>query len=87
MILWIWGDYGYSRYAARILDPSGNPVGIMYTSIREVAIKFTDDNRIVVMPHTPFLWGPTVNGNPSGRYFGSIDSKSTPANLRHASYP
>jgi hypothetical protein len=87
MILRIWGDYGYSPYAARILDPAGNPVGVLYTSIREVVIKFTGDNRIVVMPHTPFLWGPTVNGNPSGRYYGSIESKNTPANFRLASYP
>ena len=56
MVHWIWEDYGYSRFAARIIDPSGKQVGIMFTSIQEVAIKFTDDNRIVIMPHTPFLW-------------------------------
>jgi len=74
MIRWIWGDYGYSPYAARILDPSGNPVGVLYTSIREVAIKFSGDNRIVVMPHTPFLWGPAAENSPSGQYYGSIDT-------------
>ncbi|UCD78562.1 MAG: hypothetical protein JSW26_24655 [Desulfobacterales bacterium] len=72
MIRWIWEDYGYSPYAARILDPSGNPVGILYTSIREVAIKFSGDNRIVVMPHTPFLWGPGANLKSSGRYYGNV---------------
>jgi len=87
MITWIWGDYGYSPYAARILDPAGNPVGVLYTSIREVVIKFSGDNRIVVMPHTPFLWGPTVNENHSGRFYGSIDSDHAPADLRQASRP
>ena len=72
MIRWIWEDYGYSRYAARILDPSGNPVGVLYTSIREVAIKFSGGNRIIVMPHTPFLWGPGAKLESSGRYYGSI---------------
>ena len=74
MIRWIWGDYGYSPYAARILDPSGNQVGVLYTSIREVVIKFSGDNRIVVMPHTPFLWGPAVENSPSRHYYGSINT-------------
>lgn len=74
MIRWIWGDYGYSPYGARILDPSGNPVGVLYTSIREVGIKFSGDNRITVMPHTPFLWGPAAANDPSGQYYGRIDA-------------
>lgn len=86
MIRWMWGDYGYSPFAARILDPSGTPVGVLYTSIREVAIKFSGDNRIVVMLHTPFLWGPAVNGSPPGHY-GSIDSKQTLADIRQDSHP
>jgi len=73
MIRWIWADYGYSPYAARILDPAGNPVGILYTSIREVGIKFSGDNRIVVMPNTPFLWGPGAGVNQAGSYYGSIE--------------
>ena len=84
---WIWEDYGYSRFAARILDPSGNAVGVLYTSIREVAIKFTDDNRIVVMPHTPFLWGPGAENKVPGRYHGSIDSNGRTAGQHRASYP
>ncbi len=86
MIRWMWADYGYSPYAARILDPSGNPVGVLYTSIREVAIKFSGDNRIIVMLNTPFLWGPAVNNNPPGHY-GSIDSIHTLADLRQDSHP
>ncbi|MEJ2166996.1 MAG: hypothetical protein P8X90_15815 [Desulfobacterales bacterium] len=78
MIKWMWGDYGYSPFAARIFDPSGNPVGVLYTSIREVAIKFSGDNRIVIMLNTPFLWGPAVNKNPPVRYYGSIDSNQAP---------
>ena len=87
MIRWMWGDYGYSPFAARILDPAGNPVGVLYTSVREVAIKFSGDNRIVVMLNTPFLWGPAVNNNPPGRYYGNIDANHTPANLSQASNP
>ena len=73
MIGRIWSDYGYGPYAARILDPSGNQVGILYTSISEVPIKFAGSNRISVMPHTPFLWGPAASTNPSGQYYGSIN--------------
>jgi len=73
MIRWIWDDYGYYPYAARILDPDGNPVGILYTSIREVGVKFSGDNRIVVMLNTPFLWGPGARVNQSGPYYGSIE--------------
>jgi hypothetical protein len=87
MIIWIWEDYGYSRFAARILDPSGNQVGVLYTSIREVAIKFTDDNRIVVMPHTPFLWGPGAENKASDKYLGSTDSNGRSALHQRASHP
>ena len=71
--------------AARINDPTGKQVGIMYTSIREIAIKFTDDNKIVVMPNTPFLWGPEVGT--SGRYFGGTDANLFPSNHQRASNP
>jgi hypothetical protein len=58
MVRWIWEDYGYYKFGADILDPKGTKVGIMYTAIRETSVKFVGDNQIVVMPHTPFLWGP-----------------------------
>jgi hypothetical protein len=58
MTRWIWEDYGYHKFGADILDPSGVKVGIMYTAIRETSVKFVGNNQIVVMPHTPFLWGP-----------------------------
>ena len=86
MIEWMWGDYGYTPYAAKILNPSGNAVGVLYTSIREVAIKFSGNNRIVVMLNTPFLWGPAVNATPSP-YYGSIDSNQAQTTSRQASYP
>lgn len=86
LVYWIWEDYGYSPFAARILDPSGNPVGVLFTSIREVAIKFTDDNRIVVMPHTPFLWGPGVEFNSEEEYFGRADSNTFSSIPHRASF-
>jgi hypothetical protein len=64
MTRWIWEDYGYIKFGADILDPNGVKVGIMYTAIRETTVKFVGDNQIVVMPHTPFLWGP--DGRRSG---------------------
>ena len=87
LIDWIWADYGYTRFAARIIDPSGKQAGIMYTSIREVAIKFTDDNRIVVMPHTPFLWGPAADQGSSGRIYSQTNLKNYSPIPRRASYP
>ena len=60
MIRWIWQDYGYYPYGAHILDPSGQKVGIWYSSINFVGVKFTKDNRIVLMPDKPFLGGPDV---------------------------
>ena len=59
-IRFMWEDYGYYRFGADILDPDGNKVGIFYSSVRETAFKFVGDNQIVVMPNTPFLWGPTT---------------------------
>jgi hypothetical protein len=59
-IRFMWEDYGYYRFGADILDPDGNKVGIFYSSVRETAFKFVGDNQIVVMPNTPFLWGPTA---------------------------
>ena len=58
MTRWIWEDYGYQKFGADILDPKGVKVGIMYTAIRQTSVKFVDNNQIVVMPNTPFLWGP-----------------------------
>ena len=80
LIKWIWEDARYYRFAARINDPSGQQVGIMYTSVREVAIKFTDDNRIIIMPHTPFLW--EVEFEESEKLYGRADSDPLASN-RH----
>lgn len=62
MVRWIWEDYGYNKFGANILDPNGNKIGIYYSSINETAFKFNENNQIVVIPHTPFLWGPEDGG-------------------------
>ncbi len=85
MIEWIWEDIGYTRYAARINDPSGQQVGIMFTSVREVTIKFAGDNRIVVIPHTPFLWGPGAGSGADN--FGNRDTSGLPSDRQRASNP
>ena len=58
----IWADYGYRTFGADLLDPAGNKIGIVYTSIYEVAVKFLGDNQIEVMLGTPYLWGPGDGG-------------------------
>jgi hypothetical protein len=62
MVRWIWEDYGYYKFGANILDPQGKKVGIYFSAIRETAVKFENDNQIMVMLHTPFLWGPETTG-------------------------
>ena len=58
MIRWVWEDYGYTKFGADILNPDGKKVGILYTAILQTSVKFVDDDQIVVMLGTPFLWGP-----------------------------
>lgn len=58
MVKTVWEDYGYYKFGADILDPNGKKVGILYSAIYETSIKFVGDNQIVVMPNSPFLWGP-----------------------------
>ena len=58
LVGWVWEDYDYYRFGAEILDPEGKKVGILYTSVQETLFKFGPDNRITVIPNTPFLWGP-----------------------------
>jgi hypothetical protein len=83
LIQGIWEDLGYKSFAARINDPSGRPVGIMFTSVREVTIKFADDNRIVVMLNTPFLWGPSAESGED--YIGNRDTSALPSDRQRAS--
>lgn len=63
MIKWIWEDYGYQKFGADILDPNGKKVGILYSAITPTSVKFVGDNQIVVMPSTPYLWGPDGAGD------------------------
>ncbi len=62
MVRWIWEDYGYYKFGANILDPQGKKVGVFYSAIRETSVKFVNGNQIMVMPNTPFLWGPEGGG-------------------------
>jgi hypothetical protein len=57
MTRWIWEDYGYTKFGAYIFDPSGQRVGVFYSSINETTFRFMD-GQIMVMPNSPFLWGP-----------------------------
>jgi hypothetical protein len=72
MIYWMWEDYGYYAYGANILDPSGAKAGIWYSSLYFVAVRFTADNNVVLMPEKPFLWGPTADAGGADRFSGSV---------------
>jgi hypothetical protein len=61
MIFWVWEAQHYYPYGAHILDPAGNRVGLWFSSIVLVAIKFIGEDRIMVMPDTPFLRGPSAD--------------------------
>jgi hypothetical protein len=61
LVTWVWEDYGYDKFGAEILNPEGIKVGILYTAVRETAVKFGANNQITVMPSTPFLWGPVAD--------------------------
>ena len=63
MTRWVWEDYGYYKFGADILNPQGKKVGVFYSAIRETSVKFVNGNQIMVMPNTPFLWGPGDRGS------------------------
>ena len=58
----IWYDYAVSPIEPRgaiIRNPSGEDVGVYYSSIRFVSIKFKPNNRVMVMlDTTPITGGP-----------------------------
>lgn len=61
MIFWVWDDVRVPFYlsGANITDPNGKKVGIWYSGIWYAAVRFDKNNRIVIMPDTPFLRGPS----------------------------
>jgi hypothetical protein len=64
-----WENYFYKPYdpqGAHILNPEGKRVGVWYSSLRFVTVKFAENNRIVLMPDTPFLGGPEAGADSSG---------------------
>ena len=73
-----WENYFYMPYdpqGAHILNPEGNRVGIWFSSLRFVTIKFAENNRIVLMPDTPFLGGPEADSNSpnSSQKFSAVE--------------
>ena len=61
MIFWVWDDIylPFSLSGAYITDPGGKKVGVWYSGIWYAAVRFEENNRIVIMPDLPFLGGPT----------------------------
>ena len=58
MIDWIWTDHNYEPYGAYVIGPSGERVGIYYSSIDRVAIYIDAANKTVsLIPDTPYLRG------------------------------
>ena len=67
-----WENSYYKPYyprGAHILDPEGKRVGNWYSSLRFVTVKFGENNRIFIIPDTPFLGGPTADTE-SGQFSG-----------------
>ena len=61
-----WENYAYKPYdpqGAHILNPGGNRVGVWYSSLCHVTVKFGENNRIHLRPDTPFLGGPEADSN------------------------
>jgi hypothetical protein len=59
-----WNNDYYSPHdpqGAYILNPEGKQVGIWYSSLRYVTVKFGGNMRIVIIPDTPFLGGPEAS--------------------------
>jgi hypothetical protein len=59
-----WQNSYYKPYdprGAHILDPEGKRVGNWYSSLRFVTVRFDENNRIVIIPDTPFLGGPSAD--------------------------
>jgi hypothetical protein len=73
-----WINHAYRPYdpkGAYILDPQGKQVGTWYSSLRFVTVKFAENNRIVLMPDTPFLGGPEAsNGDDFGERISRFES-------------
>lgn len=55
----VWQDYEHDLYGAHILDPDGKGVGIWFSSVRFVSIRFAADNRVVIsLDLSTYLGGP-----------------------------
>ena len=57
-IRWVWEDYGYTIFGADILDTAGNKIGVWYSALWNVTVKFMEGNRIQLITDHPFLGGP-----------------------------
>ena len=72
-VKWIYDDYAFTQsevFGANILDGAGNKIGVWYSSIRSVAVKFEEGNRISLIPDTPWMRGPEVGGDGGGFRLG-----------------
>lgn len=65
---WVWEDLGFTKFGADILDPKGDKIGVWYSSLRNVTVKFMAGNRIYLITDHPFMFGPLAgdDGDRSG---------------------
>lgn len=64
---------------AYILNPGGKQVGIWYSSLRFVTVKFGENNRIIIIPDTPFLGGPEASSGGGDSGDGAPRVESNPS--------
>jgi hypothetical protein len=62
-VYWVWEMNNYDPYGAKLLDPSGEQVGVWYSSIPFATIKMYEDNRtLAIIPHP----GMVIDGDLDG---------------------
>jgi hypothetical protein len=55
MVLGIWQDHDLTAYGARILNPQGHRIGIWYSSLPQVTVKFEAGDQVSLIPNSAHL--------------------------------
>ena len=55
MVLGIWEDPDLTAYGAHILSPQGHRIGIWYSSLPQVTVKFEAGDRVSLIPNSAHL--------------------------------
>jgi hypothetical protein len=53
----IFEDFQFYPYGSYMVAPNGTEIGILYSSISNVAIKMMDENSVMIIFEPVYLWG------------------------------